>query len=78
MGSVTEQPLIVNKPASGISYFTPAQTPPSGTAKDPQSSGHPIPKIFTPLTIRGVTFQNRIFLSPLCQYSAEDGHLSDW
>lgn len=78
MGSITEHPLIVNKPASGVSYFTPAQIPPSGTAKDPQPSGHPIPKIFTPLTIRGVTFQNRIFLSPLCQYSAQDGHLTDW
>ena len=78
MGSIQEHPLIINKPAQGISYFTPAQNPPSGTAKDPQPSGHPIPKIFTPLTIRGVTFQNRIFLSPLCQYSAEDGHLTDW
>jgi len=78
MGSVTEHPLIINKGAEGISYYTPAQVPPSGTAKDPQPSGHPIPKPFQPLTLRGVTFQNRIFLSPLCQYSAHDGHLSDW
>ncbi|KIW16425.1 hypothetical protein PV08_06477 [Exophiala spinifera] len=78
MGSIDQRPLIVNKPAEGISYFTPAQVPPAGTAKDPQSDNHPIPKIFQPLTIRGVTFQNRIWLSPLCQYSAQDGHVTDW
>ena len=29
-----------------------------------------IPKLFTPLKIRGLQMQNRIALSPLCQYSA--------
>ncbi|KAK6581293.1 hypothetical protein PZA11_005984 [Diplocarpon coronariae] len=61
-----------------ISYFTPAQDPPSGTASDPQPDNKPIPKIFQPLTIRGTTFQNRIFLSPLCQYSSENGHFGGW
>ncbi|KIX06056.1 uncharacterized protein Z518_04030 [Rhinocladiella mackenziei CBS 650.93] len=78
MGSIEGKPLIVNKAAPGISYFTPAQLPPAGTAKSPQSDGHAIPKLFQPLTIRGVTFQNRIFLSPLCQYSAQNGYLTDW
>lgn len=61
-----------------ISYFTPAQIPPSGTASDPQPGGEAIPKLFKPLKIRGTTFQNRIMLSPLCQYSAEDGHQTAW
>ncbi|KAE8453297.1 hypothetical protein EG329_011364 [Mollisiaceae sp. DMI_Dod_QoI] len=61
-----------------ISYFTPAQEPPSGTAANPQPSSHPIPKLFTPLKIRGLTLQNRILLSPLCQYSAENGHHTPW
>ncbi|KAK5509683.1 NADH-dependent flavin oxidoreductase [Exophiala xenobiotica] len=61
-----------------ISYFTPAQIPPAGTAADPQPHGKPIPKLFTPLKIRGITLQNRIMLSPLCQYSAEDGHYTMW
>ena len=78
MGSIEQKPLIVNRAAPGISYFTPAQTPPSGTARHPQSDGHSIPKLFQPLTIRGVTFQNRVFLSPLCQYSAQNGYLTDW
>ncbi len=34
--------------------------------------------LFTPLTMRGVTFRNRIAVSPMCQYSAEDGFASDW
>lgn len=71
-------PDIVLKPAEGISYFTPAQEPAAGTAANPQTNGQPIPKLFQPLTIRGVTFQNRVGLAPLCQYSAQDGHMTDW
>ncbi|PQE17733.1 GDP-mannose pyrophosphorylase a protein [Rutstroemia sp. NJR-2017a BVV2] len=62
-----------SRPAPGISYFTPLQDPPSGTALSPNP-----PKIFTPLKIRGLTLQNRIWLSPLCQYSAENGHMTQW
>ncbi|EXJ64185.1 oxidoreductase [Cladophialophora yegresii CBS 114405] len=76
--SYEAKPLIVNRGAPGISYYTPAQIPPSGTAKDPQSDGSPIPKLFQPLKIRGTTFQNRIFVSPMCQYSAQNGYLTDW
>ncbi|KAJ6489559.1 FMN-linked oxidoreductase [Mycena vitilis] len=69
---------IANTPAPNAPYFTPAQVPPSGTAKVPQPDGRPLPKLFEPITIRGLTFQNRIFLAPLCQYSAQDGHLTPW
>ncbi|KAF9895094.1 hypothetical protein FE257_004723 [Aspergillus nanangensis] len=65
-------------PAEGISYFTPGQTPAAGTAASPQTSGKAVPKLFQPLTVRGVTFQNRLGLAPLCQYSAEDGHMTDY
>lgn len=37
-----------------------------------------IPKLFAPLKIRGMEMQNRLALSPLCQYSAEDGHQTAW
>ncbi|KAG2038404.1 hypothetical protein BDR03DRAFT_304516 [Suillus americanus] len=67
-----------NKPAPAIPYFTPAQVPAAGTAFDPQPDGTRIPKLFQPIKIRGTTFHNRIFLSPLCQYSADDGHLTSW
>lgn len=57
-------PDVPTKPAEGISYFTPAQSPPAGTARDPQTSGKPIPKLFKPLTIRGTTFHNRLGVCP--------------
>jgi 2,4-dienoyl-CoA reductase-like NADH-dependent reductase (Old Yellow Enzyme family) len=34
--------------------------------------------LFSPLQIRGVTFANRIGVSPMCQYSCEDGFATDW
>ncbi len=34
--------------------------------------------LFTPLTLRDVTFRNRIAVSPMCQYSSEDGFANDW
>src|SRR5271167_1069044 len=34
--------------------------------------------LLSPLEIRGVTFRNRIFMSPMCQYIAEEGLASDW
>ncbi|MCC3160716.1 NADH:flavin oxidoreductase/NADH oxidase [Hymenobacter sp. 15J16-1T3B] len=34
--------------------------------------------LFTPLTLRGVTLKNRIVVSPMCMYSAEDGFANDW
>jgi 2,4-dienoyl-CoA reductase-like NADH-dependent reductase (Old Yellow Enzyme family) len=34
--------------------------------------------LFSPLTIRGVTLPNRIVVSPMCQYCAEDGNATSW
>ena len=34
--------------------------------------------LFRPLTLRGLTLRNRIVISPMCQYSAEDGFATDW
>jgi 2,4-dienoyl-CoA reductase-like NADH-dependent reductase (Old Yellow Enzyme family) len=36
------------------------------------------PSLFSPLTLRDVTFRNRIFVSPMCQYSSHDGLPNDW
>jgi 2,4-dienoyl-CoA reductase-like NADH-dependent reductase (Old Yellow Enzyme family) len=75
---IPSRPMFPHLMNSQISYFTPAQEPPSGTASNPQPHSTPIPKVFTPLTIRGLTLQNRILLSPLCQYSAINGHHTAW
>ena len=34
--------------------------------------------LFDPLTLRGLTLPNRIVVSPMCQYSAENGSATDW
>jgi len=34
--------------------------------------------LFDPLPIRGLTLRNRIAVSPMCQYSSEDGQANDW
>jgi anthraniloyl-CoA monooxygenase len=46
-----------------------------GAAKQ---SGSRTPPIFTPLRLRGLELENRIVVSPMCQYSAEDGTPNDW
>ncbi len=35
-------------------------------------------QLFSPLQIRGVTLKNRIVLSPMLQYCANQGHVNDW
>src|SRR4029079_9182492 len=37
-----------------------------------------MPALFAPLPIRGITLPNRIVVSPMCQYSSEDGFANDW
>ena len=34
--------------------------------------------LFDPLNIRGITFANRVFVSPMCEYSSTDGYANDW
>lgn len=34
--------------------------------------------LFEPFTLRGVTLRNRIGVSPMCQYSAQDGFANQW
>ena len=43
-----------------------------------QTPETPATALLSPLTIRGVTLRNRIVMSPMCQYSAEEGLASDW
>ncbi|MFL6660560.1 MAG: bifunctional salicylyl-CoA 5-hydroxylase/oxidoreductase, partial [Rhizobacter sp.] len=38
----------------------------------------PIPPMFTPFTLRGVTLKNRVVVSPMAQYSCVDGIAGDY
>lgn len=35
-------------------------------------------QLFTPITLRDVTVRNRVWVAPMCQYSAVDGVPNDW
>src|SRR5258707_8518791 len=34
--------------------------------------------LFSPIALRGVTLPNRIVVSPMCQYSSQDGKANEW
>jgi 2,4-dienoyl-CoA reductase-like NADH-dependent reductase (Old Yellow Enzyme family) len=34
--------------------------------------------LFAPMSFRALTLRNRIMVSPMCQYSSEDGRATDW
>jgi 2,4-dienoyl-CoA reductase-like NADH-dependent reductase (Old Yellow Enzyme family) len=37
-----------------------------------------MPHLFDPITLRGLTFAHRVFVSPMCQYSSVDGFVNQW
>ncbi len=36
------------------------------------------PRLFEPLSLRGITLRNRVMVAPMCQYSCVDGYATDW
>jgi 2,4-dienoyl-CoA reductase-like NADH-dependent reductase (Old Yellow Enzyme family) len=64
--------------------FRPATSPsglmfvPFGRCALPAPKSILMPHLFEPLTLRSITLKNRIVVSPMCQYSAEDGFANDW
>lgn len=76
---------LVNVNTPGAPSFFPLCEPSPGTALPaadwPQNEK--LPLLFTPITIGGMVFKNRLWAGPMCQYSAETvegerGHLSKW
>jgi 2,4-dienoyl-CoA reductase-like NADH-dependent reductase (Old Yellow Enzyme family) len=37
-----------------------------------------LPALFKPIKVRNLSLSNRIVIAPMCQYSAEDGCMTDW
>ncbi|KAL7824166.1 hypothetical protein V8C26DRAFT_16417 [Trichoderma gracile] len=72
MGSVSTN--YENTAAPGVPFYTPAQVPPAGTPLNKDSA----PTLFQPLKVRSLELHNRFVVSPMCQYSADDGHLTDY
>lgn len=52
--------------------------PPRRSAASRDERGAPPPPIFTPFRLRELVIPNRVVLSPMCQYVADDGTVGDW
>ena len=50
----------------------------ASSSNDDTDTAPPKPALFNPFTLREVTFDNRVVVTPMCQYRAEDGHAVDW
>ncbi|MEY2770867.1 MAG: hypothetical protein RIQ38_1286, partial [Pseudomonadota bacterium] len=44
---------------------------------DPHSQSSTV-RLFAPLTLRSVRLRNRVLISPMQQYAAQDGMANDW
>jgi anthraniloyl-CoA monooxygenase len=44
----------------------------------PADVAQPVAPMFQPFRLRGLTLENRVAVSPMCQYSAQDGLPGDW
>ena len=52
-----------------------------GVAAGFDVDGHvdkPLPPMFQPLALRGMVLANRVVVSPMCMYSAQDGVPNEW
>jgi anthraniloyl-CoA monooxygenase len=47
-------------------------------ARVPRPAGPSPPPMFTPFRLRGLVLENRVVVSPMCQYSAVDGMPNEW
>ncbi|KAJ2696856.1 hypothetical protein FB645_006087 [Coemansia sp. IMI 203386] len=75
--------------ASDLQAFYQNQRTSAGTAIEPTEqeiqqgfangkNPDPLPKLFQPLKIRESVFKNRVWVSPMCMYSSEDGFANDF
>jgi len=77
--STTPSGAFLTPSAPGAGEFCPLTTPPPGTFLRPtqvepgKESDYAVPKLLIPLELRSVKFKNRVFLSPMAQYSCEPG-----
>ncbi|KAF8313826.1 FMN-linked oxidoreductase [Clavulina sp. PMI_390] len=80
--SFTHEPTgpLANKPVPGAKEYYPLNEPAIGTAFPATTfaKNATLPKLFTPIKIRDMEVKNRIWVSPMCQYSSPNGFATDW
>jgi anthraniloyl-CoA monooxygenase len=78
---ITHQDLKVRDPASVATldaWFAEKAAEQAGVPV-PETAGAPVPPpMFTPFRLRDLRLENRVVVSAMCQYSAEDGSPNDW
>jgi 2,4-dienoyl-CoA reductase-like NADH-dependent reductase (Old Yellow Enzyme family) len=72
--ALTEAPAVADQ-IIDVANAHPTHGCPAGTDHDREV---PDFDLLSPLTIRSVTFRNRIVMSPMCQYIAKEGFADDW
>src|SRR5467141_953909 len=75
---VTHENLQARDPAFVAKVDTWFAKEASRRAGVPVSADPPPPPMFTPFRLRDLLLVNRVAVSPMCQYSAEDGTPDDW
>jgi 2,4-dienoyl-CoA reductase-like NADH-dependent reductase (Old Yellow Enzyme family) len=76
MGSMDRRIFCRTALAAGVAAATTAAQEREATPKASVASGGS--SLFAPFRLRGVTLRNRIAMSPMCQYSSDDGFANEW
>ena len=66
------------EPLTGRGPDTEKQEDRETTGDDTQGTKSVTPPMFVPFHLRDMKLENRVVVSPMCQYSAEDGTVNDW
>jgi len=76
--SMTYENLAMRDPAyiDGVTHWFATTVREQGFTEVPVID--PPPPMFMPFRLRGMTVQNRVVVSPMCQYSARDGLVNSW
>ncbi|KAH7325466.1 NADH:flavin oxidoreductase/NADH oxidase [Rhizoctonia solani] len=76
--TISTPQLWKNAPAPGVEEFYPLNEPAIATPYSKPSTKQICSEAIPAVKIRDVEFKNRIWVAPMCQYSAVDGHMTDW
>src|SRR3954447_23867407 len=63
-------------PVAWLAIPYPLTTLPPSPSHAPELSR--MSALFSPIKLRGLSLKNRVVVSPMCQYSADDGVATDW
>ncbi|GAA5903463.1 hypothetical protein JCM6882_006554 [Rhodosporidiobolus microsporus] len=83
MCTLDERPLFSLSPSHPFPLTSPSPGSVLPSSEFPQNASDRLPLLFQPLEIKSMEFKNRIFLAPMCQYSAaiegdDAGVANDW